>query len=185
MIRTYNLLHTELDRIKDKVIDISTIYFLDGETGELIPVAESIPEEAERLIQKIKRKKSSSMKFVMMYQESSEYLSGKLSASALKILSLFIGKMLFDNCVYGLSYRDISRLLSISSKTVGRAINEMEEVGVINTHLKKGKSVYIINPAYVWKGSFYKIQSKLEGFNDKMVKENLFLKARKENEEFA
>jgi len=183
MKKTFHLLHAELDRIKDRLVSIDTIFFLDKETGEMIPVAESIPEEAELLIQKIKRRKSSSMKFIMMYQESSEYVSKTLSSSSAKILSLFVGKMSFDNCVYGYSYRDISRTLSMSTKTVGRAVNEMELAGIVNIHKQKGRMVYVINPAYVWKGSFYKIQDKLGGFKQQMINENSFLKARKENAE--
>lgn len=183
MTKTYHILHNELDKIKDKLVSVDTLYFLDKESGELIPAVEIIPSDVEVLIQKIKRRKSASMKFVMVYQEASDFLSKKLSSSSIKILSLLTGKMLFDNCVYGYSYRDIADALSISTKTVGRCVCEMEEVGVINTHKQKGKLVYVINPAYAWKGSFYKIQNKLQGFNQKMVQENLFLKARNESKE--
>ena len=53
--RVYHLLHNELSRIDEETLDAKVIYTVDRETGEMIPIAESIPEEADEFINGIKK----------------------------------------------------------------------------------------------------------------------------------
>ncbi len=66
----YHLLHNELSRIDEETLDAKVIYTVDRETGEMIPIAESIPEEADEFINGIKKRNAKGLEFAMIYQES-------------------------------------------------------------------------------------------------------------------
>ncbi len=168
MENTYHLLYSELSRIQAKLVDTDTLYFVNKKTGELIPVVDVIPQDVNSLINKIKKAKSKRNNFVIMYQSSHQSLSIKLSSSAMTILSFLVSKMVFDNCVYGLSYRDLSAILKLSTRTIGRCLSELQKNSVICISSQKGKSVYLINPAYAWRGSFHRTFDKLETFKEKI-----------------
>lgn len=171
MKRVYHLLHNELDRLENKDFDVQTVYAVDKSTGEFIPIAEGMPEDAENLVQFIKKKNTKSINFVMAWQEAQLNMAKVLSGNSLRILTMLVGNMNFDNCVYGITQRKISEFLSMSSRTVIRSLTELQKSGVIIITGKKGNKGYHINPAYAWKGSFQRMKYKMGMFRDVMKEE--------------
>ncbi len=176
MKRVYHLLHNELDRFEGKNFDVNTVFALDPTTGEYVPIAEGLPVEAESLVKTIKKKNSKTISFVMMWQEAQLNMTRELSGNSLRVLTMLVGKMKYDNCVYGITQRKISNYLSMSTRTVIRAIDELKNVGLIIVTGKKGNKVYHINPAYAWKGSFHRMKYKLEMFDEQMKESDIWNK---------
>ena len=172
--RVYHLLHNELSRIDEETLDAKVIYTVDRETGEMIPIAESIPEEADEFINGIKKRNAKGLEFAMIYQESQLEMCQKLSSNAYRILGMIIGKMKWDNCSYGHTHRSIAEFLGMSTRTVNRAMRELKESGMVVWNGKKGKTVYHINPAYAWKGSFHRMKYKMPLFDEPMKEEEEF-----------
>lgn len=164
--KIYHLLYGDLTEISDK-ISTDTIFYLDKDTGEAIPLAERFSEEAMALIDKIK-KKSYKTKFVTLYQEPQMAMLRSLSPHAFKLLSFLVSKMAFDNSVRGVSFSIIAAELSMSSRTIQKAIADMEKWGVIYTARERNTFCYFINPAYAWRGSYFMIHNKGMMFNEKM-----------------
>lgn len=173
--RIYHLLHNELDRIKNKDIDLKKIYIQNAD-GELLPIAESVDAEKYEVVEEIKKRNAKNLNFVMLWQKSQKWLCKSLSGNAFKVICYFIAEMKFDNAVYGVNYRKIAKEINISTRTVMRAIKELEEIGAVVVLGKKGKKVYHINPALVWKGAFHTIAYKLNMFDDKMKINGLWKK---------
>jgi len=172
--RIYHLLHNELDRVKNKDLDLKKIYI--EHDGELLPFAESVDAEKYQIIEEIKKKNAKNLNFVMMWQKSQKWLCENTSGNAFKLISYMISELKFDNAVYGISYRKIAKEINISTRTVTRAVKELEDIGAVKVTGKKGNKVYHINPALAWKGAFHTIAYKLKMFDDKMKIEGLWKK---------
>jgi Fic family protein len=177
MKKVYHLLHNELDRLETKNFDVTTLYAVDESTGDLVPIAEGMPEDAQTIVDYIRKKDSKSITFAMLWQEVQINMARVLSGNSLRILTLIVGKMNFENCAYGMTYRKIAELLSMSSRTVIRSLRELQDKGVLIVTGKKGNKIYHVNPAYAWKGSFQRMKYKMRMFDTVMKEEGeLWLK---------
>ena len=65
--RVYSLLHNELKRVDADKIDVDTLYHLDKETGEMVPVAEVYPVEASKIIQSIRKSSNKTLGFISLW----------------------------------------------------------------------------------------------------------------------
>ncbi len=181
--RVYHLLHNELARIDENILEIETIYVVDKQTGDMIPIAEGIPEDAEKFIQDIKKRNTKGLSFAMIYQETQMELCKKLSGNSFRILCMMLGNMKYDNSAYGLTHRKIAEFLGMSTRTVNRSMKELDRSGSVVSTGRKGSIVYHINPAYAWKGSFHRIKYKLPMFDKAMEEDLPFTFGREDNEE--
>ncbi len=164
----YNLLHNELKRLDNKEFKIETLYHLDEETGEMTPVAEMYPEEADNIVQSIRKSNSKTLGFISLWQRTQGEVAKSLSGGSLKVLLLLVSEMKYHNLVFGFSQRTIADTLGMSSRTVIRALKELNEKGVVKHSTKKGVRTYHINPAYAWKGSLLKVKYSMSIFKEDM-----------------
>jgi biotin operon repressor len=165
--KVYSILQTELERLDNVDITPEKVFVANDE-GELIPVMELYSEEAGRIIESIKKSRSKTLSFVSVWQQSQVELAKYLSGSSLKVLLYLISKMKYENLVFDVTQRLISEELGMSSRTVIRSLQELEEVGVIAHTNKKNGRIYRINPAYACKGSFMKIRYAMSIFREAM-----------------
>lgn len=166
--KVYSLLHNELGRLDTENVDADTIYFLNKETGEMTPVAEVHSEEAEKIVQSIRKSNSKTLGFVSLWQKAQGELARSLSGGSLKILLLFVSEMKYHNLVFGMSQKAIADALSMSSRTVIRSLKELDEKGVVKHSTKNNARTYHINPAYAWKGSLSKVKYSMSIFKEDM-----------------
>tara|TARA_R110000751_G_scaffold3353_1_gene16521 strand:- start:476 stop:1018 length:543 start_codon:yes stop_codon:yes gene_type:complete len=168
IIKVYNLLHNELKRVDADKVDVDTLYHLDKETGELIPVVEVYPQEASKIIQSIRKSSNKTLGFISLWQKSQLQLVRDLSGGSLKVLLYMLAKMKYHNLVFEATQKNISETLNMSSRTVIRSLKELDEKGVVKYSKKNNIRTYHVNPAYAWKGSFMKINYSMSIFKEDM-----------------
>jgi DNA-binding MarR family transcriptional regulator len=167
--KVYDLLHNELERLDKYEVEIEKVYLVRDD-GEMIPIAEIYPQKAEDIIKSIKKSNSKTLSFVSVWQSVQVELAKHLNGSSMRVLCYIVGKMKFENLGFDITQREISENLNMSSRTVIRAIKQLEEVGVIAHSINKNRRVYHINPAYAWKGSFMKVKYRMSIFREAMKK---------------
>ena len=55
--RAYHILYNQLERLTNMKVTADTLYFMDKVTGEFIPVAKLVGEDADRIAKKIRNGK--------------------------------------------------------------------------------------------------------------------------------
>ena len=82
----------------------------------------------------------------------------------------------YENAVFGITYRKLSKELSMSLSSVTTSINALIGYRLIIKHGSKQKKVYYVNPAIAWKGSRLNIRKKTGLFveNDLRKKPSAF-----------
>jgi predicted transcriptional regulator len=166
--RVYSLLHNELKRVDADKIDVDTLYHLDKETGEMVPVAEVYPVEASKIIQSIRKSSNKTLGFISLWQKAQLQLIQNLSGGSIKVLLYMLSNMKYHNLVFDATQKNISESLNMSSRTVIRALKELDDKGVVKYSKKNNIRTYHVNPAYAWKGSFMQIKYSMSIFKEDM-----------------
>lgn len=165
---TYHVIYNQIDKIKNLDVDHDTLYVKDKSTGEFIPAVDIVPEDVDNVVRKLKSSKGGGLSFVVTFQNHISSVLKDLNGSSVKVLTYLVGNMKYDNLVFGITYRDIADDISMSVKTVTLAMKDLDESGLVKRTGRKGSFVYNINPAFAWKGNFYKIKEKMELFESDM-----------------
>jgi Mg2+ and Co2+ transporter CorA len=166
--RAYHLINNELDRTKVDSLEVEHLYAYDKFKDEYVPVIESYDEEADKIISSLRKRNTKALSFVMLHQEAQAYLCKNLSGNAIKMLYYIVSALKYDNMAYGITQRDLSSELSMSTRTINRASKELISSGVMIITGKKSNRVYHINPAFVWKGSLSRLKMKMSMFDHTM-----------------
>lgn len=166
----YEVLHNELEQLSEESLNTNKFFVADKKTGELIPVMEEIPLSELKKLNGIKRKLSKLKKFYMIYQESEFRLAQVLSGNSLKVLCMMRALMKFGNLVKDLTYEDISSHLKISSRSVIRAMIELEGLNIIKIMGRGKKRTYKVNPSMAWKGKFQNLKGEMGEFEEPAIK---------------
>jgi hypothetical protein len=164
----YHIMYNQLERLKNMDVTADVLYFKNKVTGDLIPVAKIIPEDANRIAKKLRSGRRDGLTFITMHQDPIIDIVKNLSGSALKIVMYIASKTKFENYAFDITYRKVSADLGMSVKTVTLCMKELKEFGAIAATGKRGKYIYHINPALFWKGHISQAQEKLVEFEEKM-----------------
>ncbi len=63
--RAYHILYNQLERLTNMKVTADTLYFMDKVTGEFIPVAKLVGEDADRIAKKIRNGKRDGLTFIL------------------------------------------------------------------------------------------------------------------------
>lgn len=170
--RAYHILYNQLERLKNMSVTADTLYFMDKVTGELIPVAKLVGEDADRIAKKIRNGKRDGLTFISMHQDPINDILKNLTGSSVKILLYVASRTKFENYAFDISYRKIAEALGMSVKTVTFSMKELKGFGAIATSGKRGKLIYHVNPGIFWKGHISLCKGRLVDFEEKMGIEN-------------
>lgn len=99
-----------------------------------------------------KRKPKVRGDFVRVFTDDFQEMAKRInSLTTLKVRDIFLANIDWDGCIR-LSQKKIGEILEIKQQQVGRAIKELEELGIIKI-IKEGKNnIYMMNPSIAWKG---------------------------------
>lgn len=165
-----NLLHDGLQSVdKDGLAD-GSFFYVDKSTGETIEVAERFEGHSAYLVDKIKKSINDKILYSTIYQKSMEQLVSELKGNELRILFYFISKMGYENAVFGITYRGVSKKLGISVRTVTDSVNGLINKNLLKRYGSTQKKVYYVNPAVAWKGSKLNIRKKTGMFIEREKK---------------
>ena len=160
-----NILHENLRQIDDVGLD-GTFVYVDS-NGEMTDVAERFEGHATYLVEKIKKTINDKILYTTVYQKSMEELMGKLKGNELRILFYFISRMGYENAVFGITYRGVSKKLGISIRTVTESVNSLLNQNLLKKYGTSQKKIYYVNPAVAWKGSKINIRKKTGMFMER------------------
>jgi len=166
--RAYHILYNQLERLKNLTVTADTLYFMDKTTGEFIPVAKLVGEDADRIAKKIRNGKRDGLTFISMHQDPINDILKNLTGSSVKILLYIASRTKFENFAFDISYRKMAEALGMSVKTVTFSMKELKAFGVIATSGKRGKLIYHVNPGIFWKGHISLCKSRLVDFEERM-----------------
>jgi DNA-binding transcriptional regulator YhcF (GntR family) len=161
-------MYNQLERLKNMDVTPDVLFFKHKSTGDLIPVAEIISEDAERIAKKIRSGRRGGLTFISLHQDCIIDVLKSVSGSSVKILMYIASKTKFENYAFGITYRDLASDLGMSVKTVTLSMKELKDYGAIVISGKRGKYVYHVNPALFWKGHISQAKERLTEFEEKM-----------------
>lgn len=158
--KTLNILHSNLNSIDPALLTSESLYHMDEKTGEMTKIAEYYGADAINVINRIKKGINDKVSYSTLYQKSLQDLMSMLSPNQIKIILYFISKMGYENAVFGITYRKLSKELCMSLSSVTSSVNALIEHRLIIKYGSKQKKVYYVNPAIAWKGSRLNIRKK-------------------------
>ena len=163
---TLNLLHQELDKINLQKLEVKSLYFLDEKTGEFTEIAEVIPESSQEIIDNLRKRHQNKTKYALLYQKSIEILCDILSPSELRVLMYMVSTMKYENAIYDMTYRGVSKQLGMGLKTVSNVVNSLIDHNLVFRVGTSQKKIYYINPVVVWKGAWHRQKYRLSMFKE-------------------
>ncbi len=174
--KTLNILHSNLNSIDPELLTSESLYHMNEKTGEMTKIAEYYGADSINVLNRIKKGVNDKVSYSTLYQKSLQDLMSTLSPNQIKVILYFISKMGYENAVFGITYRKLSKELSMSLSSVTTSINALIGYRLIIKHGSKQKKVYYVNPAIAWKGSRLNIRKKTGLFveNDLRKKPSAF-----------
>jgi hypothetical protein len=169
-LKVFQAIKDECDRI-DANVQLEHIYVKDRRTEEFIPVLAVLNEQAQFVLQKIRKAIRYKPDYVTAYQESFTDMAKELTGSEAKVLFYLIGKMTYNNLVKGITMRGLSKGIGIGINTAKDAIDGLTQKNFVMITGKNIRRTYHVNPSIVWKGSIYKKKQKVDMFFDNNIKD--------------
>lgn len=143
------------------------LYTKDPITGELIPIAEKYPEEAEKLAKEIHNRINGKNGYAMISQSHILRFSRKNTSRVVRLLLILISKVNFNNKVVDYYHSDAPRLYGMSVKTSQDVMKELLATEMIKRFKERGNHyVYYISPYLCWKGNYIKRSISIKEWND-------------------
>lgn len=134
-----------MESLRKKGFDL----FVKNDRGAFVPIAEAYDGYIEELKTFILKKKKT--RYVITFTECFELLD-KLSPAQNKILRFLVSQMNQGNIVENYSYRDINNMTGVHLLYVQKSLTALLEKDFIRFKKRKQGRVYMINPAYFFKG---------------------------------
>lgn len=159
--KTFDLLLNILERVE--LLKGGTLWYSDSE-GEMTQIGEESLEGIDYVISDTRKYYKKTLGYVQLYQEQEREIARDLSAGALKVLCIMRSYLKFGNKVYGLTNKFMAEYLSMSERTVSRALVELEDYNLIMVMGKKHNRVFRVNPANTSKGKFSQNRRTLKDF---------------------
>jgi len=161
--RVFRAIKSEVDRT-DLNVTVDTLFFHDQETGEAIPMLEVLEEDSHNALKKIQHSVKKDTGYSIFYQDTMLDLSKNLSGGEIRVLMYFIGKMKYENVVFGVTLRGVADKIGAGVNTVKDAILGLKKRNLIIETGTRGSKIIHINPSIVWKGNWFKRKQKVNMF---------------------
>ena len=161
--RVFQAIKSESDRT-DLNIDYDTLFFIDTETGETIPMLNILGEDSELAMKKIRSSVKNKTKYSICYQESFADLARNLSGGELRVLMHLIGVMKYDNVIFGVTLRGVAKKIDAGVNTVKAGLEGLKKKNLIRQMGNGRDKMTVVNPSIVWKGNWYTKKNKIDLF---------------------
>ncbi len=102
-------------------------------------------------VHNIKSKHKEIEQLISPYKEADIALAKKLNGNAVKLLWYLRVLKKYGNIVKDLTYRDISKQLSMSSRSIVKSMKELQELNIVSLTREEGRRAYLINEDKDWK----------------------------------
>jgi len=172
MRQVLNLIHDELKTIDEDRLTTESLYYVDEETGDMTQVAEMYGSHSLDIVDNIKKKMNKKLVYSLVFQKTMDELTQVLSGNEFLVLVHLIAKMGYENAIFGITYRGLSKKMHLSLTTVSKIMNAFMESNIIKRYGGKHKKVYYVNPAIAWKGSKQNMRKKTAMFLQEKKIEN-------------